>query len=87
MEKQQLREQLDELGAAIQELNVSDQDRQRLSALMADIEQQLSEPLLDQEPHSLVEQVDSLVSGFERDHPTVAGILNNIMITLSSMGV
>jgi hypothetical protein len=39
------------------------------------------------EPGSMVEQVDGLVSSFERDHPTVAGILNNIMLTLTSMGV
>ncbi|ARN74777.1 DUF4404 family protein [Oceanicoccus sagamiensis] len=86
MDQQQLREYLDQLNQAIEGLHAPEADKDKLSDLIVDIEQQLTEPLLT-EPHSLVEQVDEMVSGFERDHPTVAGILNNIMVTLTSMGV
>ncbi len=68
-------------------MEASDQDKQRLNDLIVDIEQQLAEPVLEQESHNLSEQVDTLVARFENEHPTVSGILHNIMITLSSMGV
>lgn len=87
MDKQQLREYLNQLTDAIEDLRASEDDKQRLNGLIGDIEHQLTEPQLTQEPSNLVDQVDSLVSSFERDHPTVAAILNNIMITLTSMGV
>lgn len=86
MDQQQLREHLDQLNQAIEGLQAPDTDKDKLSNLIVDIEQQLTGPLLA-EPHSLVEQIDDMVSAFERDHPTVAGILNNIMLTLTSMGV
>ena len=87
MNQQQLQEQLDELNAAIENLSVSADDKVRLTSLIEDIEQQLTDIPLGEEPVDLVEQVDMLVSTFEQEHPTVAGILNNIMLTLSSMGV
>ncbi len=86
MDQQQLRQHLDQLNQAIEGLQAPDTDKTKLNNLIVDIEQQLNEPLMA-EPHSLVDQVDEMVSGFERDHPTVAGILNNIMVTLTSMGV
>ena len=86
MDKQQLQDHLDQLNTAIDGLQAPDADKDKLNNLIVDIERQLNEPLLT-EPHSLVDQVDEMVSGFERDHPTVAGILNNIMVTLTSMGV
>ena len=87
MEKQQLQDQLNQLSNAVESLQASDKEKNTLTVLIQDIEQQLAQPLLVNEPHDLVEQVDTMVSSFERDHPTIAGILNNIMLTLTSMGV
>lgn len=88
MEEQQLREHLEQLADAIADMSASSEEKERLSGLIADIEQQLNAPLLEQEDTgSLVEQVDNMVSSFEADHPTVSAILNNILVTLSSMGV
>lgn len=87
MDQQQLREHLDQLSAAIDDLQAPETDKGKLADLVVDIERHLSAPLISTEPHNLVEQVDGMVSSFERDHPTVAGILNNIMLTLTSMGV
>ncbi len=87
MDQQQLRQHLDQLSNAIDGLPTSDEDKNKLNELIVDIERQLAQPLLEGEAHSLAEQVDSMVSSFERDHPTVAAILNNIMVTLTSMGV
>ena len=87
MERQQLREQLDQLNEAINASGASQDDKRRLGELINDIEQQIDEPLVAEESQSLADQVESMVSTFETEHPTVAAVLNNIMVTLSSMGV
>jgi|TARA_R110000868_G_scaffold324184_2_gene585076 hypothetical protein len=88
MERQQLREYLDELNIVISDLHAPDDDKHKLTGLIAEIEQQLTEPMLATgDPQTLHDQVDNMVTTFEQDHPRVAGILNNIMLTLSNMGV
>lgn len=87
MNREELREHLDQLSTAIDGMNAAETDKLKLSNLITDIEGQLSEPQLGGDGTSLVEQVEGMVSGFESDHPTVTGILNNIIIALSSMGV
>lgn len=87
MEQQQLREQLDQLAQEVEGLRASEAEKDRLASLIADIESQLDDSVSSEQPENLVDQVDSLVSAFEAEHPTVAGILNRIMVTLSSMGV
>jgi hypothetical protein len=88
VEHQQLREYLDQLYIAIDNLHAPDDDKNKLMGLIADIEQQINEPILvSGNPQTLVDQVDSMVTAFEQEHPRIAGILNNIMLTLSNMGV
>ena len=87
MNEQELRGQLDELAAAIENMPAAEAQKARLQALIDNIESQLSNAVVDGEPESLAEQVENMISGFESDHPTVAGILNNVMVTLTSMGV
>lgn len=88
MDEKQLKGQLSELSAAIDQLQGVDTEKDKLSVLIDDINRQLDQPLLTEgDPDTLAEQVDSLISSFESEHPAVAGILNNIMTTLSSMGI
>jgi hypothetical protein len=88
VERQQLREYLEELNSTIGDLHAPDDDKNKLTGLIAEIELQLNEPkLVAGDPQTLVDQVENMVTTFEQDHPRVAGILNNIMVTLSNMGV
>jgi hypothetical protein len=88
VERQQLREYLEELNSTIGDLHAPDDDKNKLTGLIAEIELQLNEPMLVAgDPQTLVDQVENMVTTFEQDHPRVAGILNNIMLTLSNMGV
>ncbi len=88
MERQQLREYLEELNSTIGDLHVPDDDKNKLTGLIAEIELQLNEPMLvTGDPQTLVDQVENMINTFEQDHPRVSGILNNIMLTLSNMGV
>lgn len=84
MNEQQLREQLQRLMTELEQLPVTADQRQHLQRLIDDIEAQLAG---DAESDSLVDQVETAVSLFEAEHPRLAGILNNIMVTLTSMGV
>ena len=87
MQEQQLREHLEQLAEAVKAMEAPAEEKARLSSLIEDLEQQLGNPLLAEESQTLVDQVDSMVSSFEQQHPTISGILNNIMVTLTSMGV
>jgi hypothetical protein len=76
------------LNSTIGYLHAPDDDKNKLTVLIAEIELQLNEPMLVAgDPQTLVDQVENMVTTFEQDHPRVAGILNNIMVTLSNMGV
>jgi hypothetical protein len=76
------------LNSTIGDLHAPDDDKNKLTGLIAEIELQLNEPMLVAgDPQTLVDQVENMVTTFEQDHPRVAGILNNIMLTLSNMGV
>ncbi|MFT5924129.1 MAG: hypothetical protein ACJASL_004447 [Paraglaciecola sp.] len=88
MQRQQLSEYLEQLNNTIGDLDAPDDDKSRLTSLIAEIEQQLHKPLVvTGDPQTLANQVEDMVTTFEQDHPRVAGILNNIMLTLSNMGV
>jgi vacuolar-type H+-ATPase subunit E/Vma4 len=88
MQRQQLREYLEELNSVISDLDGQSDKKTKLTSLIAEIELQLNEPkLVTGEPQTLSSQVDNMVTTFEQDHPRVAGVLNNIMLTLSNMGV
>jgi hypothetical protein len=88
VERQRLREYLEELNSTIGDLHAPNDDKNKLTGLIAEIELQLNEPMLvTGDPQTLVDQVENMVNTFEQDHPRVSGILNNIMLTLSNMGV
>ncbi|MFA7553796.1 MAG: DUF4404 family protein [Spongiibacteraceae bacterium] len=87
MDKQQLREYLDELNQAVEQLDTVEVDKRRLVDLIEEIEAELDEPMLAAESSSFNDQVDEMITVFEQDHPSVAGILRNVLLTLSSMGV
>ena len=84
MNEQHLREQLDRLAAELESLAPADDKRATINALIADIELQLNEGIADD---SLVDQVEVAVSTFEVEHPRIAAVLNNIVITLGNIGV
>lgn len=87
MNERELRDQLEQLDQAIASSSTADADKQQLRQLIDDIERRL-DPTVDKDDRdSLDEQVEFLVTSFETDHPTISGILKNIMVSLSSMGI
>jgi Skp family chaperone for outer membrane proteins len=82
--KAQLKQQLEALRAEIDALEDANQPvHARLMALADDIEKQLE----DEEDESLVERVQDAVREYEVEHPRTTGVLNQILMTLSNMGI
>ncbi|WP_434700974.1 DUF4404 family protein [Pseudomonas sp. D1-36] len=83
----ELQEQLDTLREQLeQDPPLSEPDREHLHKLMVEIESQieLENQLQD---NNLVDGVNLAVERFEVEHPTIAGTLRNIVITLGGMGI
>ncbi|QQD17594.1 DUF4404 family protein [Spongiibacter nanhainus] len=88
MDTKHLHEQLKQLQLEIDEQAMEGKSRAKLHALVDDIDRELgSGPDLVLEDSGLQERVEEMISSFEVDHPTVSGILKDIMVKLASIGV
>jgi hypothetical protein len=88
MDSKHLHEQLHHLQTEIDGLPVQEGERAKLLALVEDIDRELgAESKAALQDAGLHERIDEMVSSFEVDHPTVAGILKDIMVKLASIGV
>jgi predicted transcriptional regulator len=87
MPEQQLRKNLEKLRAEIDQVAESDtQTRTRLNDLINDIEASI-DPEQESEDTGLVQNLKDAVAQFETEHPRTTAILNDIMVTLSNMGI
>ena len=76
----QLRKEIEGLGDQNPEL------RARLEALLNELEDRL-EATDDASHLHLVENMKDTVAQFELEHPRLTGILNELMVTLSNLGI
>ncbi|WP_311970929.1 DUF4404 family protein [Pseudomonas baltica] len=76
-----LREQLD------QNPTLSLDERDRVHDLMQQIESEIALEEATQERPSMVDSINVAAETFEAEHPTVAGVLRNIAVTLGNIGV
>lgn len=87
MSKEKIAASIESLRAEIDKLEVEDATaKTRLDALVVELEKQLDKPG-DAGASGLDESVKELVEHFEVAHPRITGILNDLMVTLSGMGI
>jgi uncharacterized membrane-anchored protein YjiN (DUF445 family) len=87
MSEQKLRKEIERLRAEINDLATDDHaTRDRLNQLINDIEDRL-ERLDDDADGSMTERVRESIRQFEAEYPRTTAILNDIMVTLSNMGI
>lgn len=87
MAKQEISELLSSLRQAIADLEGGQPEaKSKLEALVGKIEPYLEEAEAKSHPH-LVDDVKEAVSQFEMDHPTLTGVLNELMVALGNMGI
>lgn len=91
MSEQQLREQLEHLRALVNEIGAERPDSAKhLNRLVRDIEDRLIEHRSADPgavPPDPTEAVREAIRYFEVEHPRATAVLNDIMVTLSNMGI
>lgn len=87
MSEQQLRQELERLKQEAANLAADDKaGRERLDNLIQQLEKRLAEDE-ENDDEGLFDQLQEAVSHFEAKHPRATAILNDIMVTLSNMGI
>ncbi len=86
MSEQQLREQLEHLRALVNEIGAQRPDSlERLNRLVSDIEDRLEDRGAARP--DATDAVREAIRHFEVEHPRATAVLNDIMVTLSNMGI
>lgn len=87
MPEKHLQESLEALREQVQSLDLTDpQAKSRLEALIQDLEQQL-ETQDTRHGQRASQKLPGLIESFEVEHPQMTRVLNQIMLTLSNMGI
>lgn len=83
---EELHNKLTELRQEVEQLKFNNpEDKDHLESLIGEIEK--AEQQSEEENHPLVKNIKDAISRFETEHPRATGILNDIMVTLSNMGI
>lgn len=87
MSKSEISRALDVLRQEIEQIeNSAHEDKQRLLALLDTIESQ-GDGTESEAPHALLSEVNEALTEFEIKHPSITGILNDILVILGNSGI
>lgn len=87
MSKDNLRNDLERLRSEVNQLSGGQPEtRQRLDSLITDLENRIDTEVSDNDGN-LIEDISDYIKRFETEHPRATAILNDIMVTLSNMGI
>ncbi|NJK40262.1 MAG: DUF4404 family protein [Acaryochloridaceae cyanobacterium SU_2_1] len=88
MSKEDILKSLQLLRAELAKLEGADaQTLERLALLIKDVERQVDNPESHEQREALVQNLPVLIEQFEVDHPQMTETLNQILMTLSGMGI
>lgn len=88
MHDNNLQEELEKLRSEVNEAaNANDDLTRKLNLLISDIEKKIDDPEDDGDHSDLMQAIKSNINQFESEHPRATAILNDIMVTLSNMGI
>jgi len=87
MPENQLRQELEKLRSEVANAENDPESIQRLQTLITDIEKKLAHPDDADHHNTLVSEIRESINHFEAEHPRATGILNDIMVALSNMGI
>ena len=87
MSKENLRLDLERLRSEVNQIADSKPDsREKLNSLITDLEKRI-ESETNEDDIGLMENIREHISNFEAEHPRATAILNDIMVTLSNIGI
>lgn len=88
MTNKDLHEQLEQLRAEIDRVAKNDTAaKDRMNELLGEVEKTVDASSEEEIDDNLMENLREAVGQFETDHPRATAILNDIMVTLSNMGI
>lgn len=88
MNQDELNQLVRELKDEVAELDSADEEtRTRLQSLVDTLEARLAGETSEEHHADLVDTLRENVERFEVEHPRATGIINQIMVTLSNMGI
>ncbi len=87
MPENQLRQELEKLRSEAANTENDPESVQRLQTLITEIEKKLAHPEDTDHHNTLVSEIRESINHFETEHPRATGILNDIMVVLSNMGI
>lgn len=83
-----LQTELEKLRNEVNNIAVgNDEAREKLNLLISDIEKKLEGRADEAHDNNLLQGIKDAIGQFESEHPRATAILNDIMITLSNMGI
>jgi len=83
-----LRDDIEKLRNEIANLNADeDASKEKLESLLQDIESALETEEQNKNQSELLAGLKESVNHFETEHPRATAIINDIMVTLSNMGI
>jgi len=87
MSHEKITASIEALRTEIDKLHVDDSvSRDRLDALISELQQQVADGDAGA-PAELEGPVTDLIEQFEVEHPRITAVLNDLMVTLSGMGI
>jgi hypothetical protein len=88
MSKADINQSIEALRAELDQIASDDPTiKDKLSALIADIEKQVREPDNEGHKQNNLQNLPTLIEQFEADHPKVTTVLGRLLNTLSGMGI
>ena len=88
MSENKLRDDIEKLRNEIQTLDTNEDDsKNKLENILQEIESNLETEAQNNEPSELLVGLKESVGHFEAEHPRATAIINDIMVTLSNMGI
>ena len=88
MPRKELNSLLTKLKQEITSLQDDQQgSRDQIESLIGDLETHLATGKTQDWPAEMTDRVRKEIEEFETEHPQITGILNNIMVTLSNIGI
>jgi len=88
MPEKKIRDDIEKLRAEIKNLSADeDTPKEKLEILLQDIESGLETEIQNKKQSELLAGLKESVNHFETEHPRATAIINDIMVTLSNMGI
>lgn len=88
MSENKLRDDIDKLRDEIRTLHTEENiSKEKLERLLQEIESGLDTETHNKEQSELLAGLKESVEHFEAEHPRATAIINDIMVTLSNMGI